>query len=76
MAPWIINGIDYQYRGGKKDIVYLEITSSYLSRLFGVPKRTINRWIQADKLDPTDLLDIIDKYNNREKLDYRRKKKE
>lgn len=54
--------------------ILVKIRYSTLARLFNCRKSTVMRWKKQGKLDPYSLEDIIDKYNNREKLDYRRKK--
>ena len=66
----------YQYRGGSKEHTHLEITYSVLANLYKVSIITVRRWVSRGKLDPSDLLDIIEKYNNRELLDKRRKQKD
>lgn len=67
-------GQEITYRGGGQPTVHLKITTPLLSRLFKCSERTIWRWIKLNRLDPSNLLDIIDKYNNPQHLDYRRKK--
>lgn len=61
----------YRFKGSKPK-VYQTITVPKLSILFKVSERTIKRWIQQKRLDPTDIMDIISKYNNRYLLDHRR----
>lgn len=63
----------HQYRGGSKKVVFCEITYAKLAVLFNVSVRTVRQWVYDNRLDPTNLEDIIDKYNNRYKLDRRRK---
>ena len=55
---------------------YLPITKYELAELFSVSYKTVEYWIAKEKLNPRDLEDIIDKYNNRWKLDKRRKVKD
>lgn len=64
---------DLCYRGGRKSTVFLKITVPCLASLFGACEETIRRWIRSDKINPTSLIDIIEKYNNRSLLDKRRK---
>ena len=49
------------------------VTYSKLATLFGCSHRTVRRWVQIGRLDPSNLLDIIDKYNNPDQLDHRKK---
>jgi hypothetical protein len=65
----------HQFHKNQKGGTYkkhLTVTSKVLATLFGRSIPTIRRWIRSRLIDPTDLLDIIDKYNNREKVDRRR----
>ncbi len=50
----------------------IKLKRSHLVKLFGVSKFTIDRWIRLKLLNPYSLEDIVDKYNNRYKLDKRR----
>ena len=68
-----VNGNVHQYRGGRKDEIFIEVTCSRLAELFNRNRRTIYRWIKENKLDPTNIIDIIDKFNNPHKLDRRRR---
>ena len=55
----------------RREKTLLKVTRSTLANLFGVSKYTIKRWVRAGLLNPRDLLDIIDKYLNRWKIDKR-----
>ena len=67
---------DYnRYRGGSKKTVLAEITYDMLATLFGVSTHTMRKYISNKKINPYSLQDIIEKYNNRELLD-RRKRQE
>lgn len=68
-----LNALNNRRKHGSKYKVYMKITVQSLSLLFGVSQRTISRWIQKGKLNPRSLKDIIDKYNDRSKLDYRKR---
>lgn len=59
-------------RAKRKEKIFCAITYTDLEKLFNANRRTIQRWIQRGTLDPTDILDIIDKYNNKWKLDRRK----
>ena len=63
----------HQYRGGSQPTVLYEITYAKLAVLFNVSVHTIKKWKYNNLLNPYSLEDIIDKYNNRYKLDRRRK---
>lgn len=49
----------------------LKVRTGELARLFKVSKFTLRRWIRDKKLNPDSILDIIDKYLNRWKIDKR-----
>ena len=53
--------------------VLLKVTYSELANLFKVSTHTVKKWTYLGKLDPSNLLDIIEKYNNSSMLDRRRK---
>lgn len=57
----------------KREKIWLKITYTVLERLFSARRETIEVWIRKGLLNPTNVLDIIDKYEHREKLDRRRK---
>jgi hypothetical protein len=57
----------------KRRVCLHKITIDDLTSLFKVAEPTVRRWIRLGRLDPSNLLDIIDKYNNRHLLDHRRK---
>ena len=59
-------------REKRKEKIFCAITYTDLERLFSTNRRTIQRWIQKGVLDPTDILDIIEKYNNPSLLDRRK----
>lgn len=65
--------MDFNWRGGRGQTVHLKITYTILANLFGVEINTVRHWVSKNKLDPSNLLDIIEKYNNRSLLDKRRK---
>ena len=50
---------------GRPEKTYKKITASVLAKLYGVSKYTIKVWIKNEKLDPSDLLDIIRLFNQR-----------
>jgi hypothetical protein len=60
-------------RNKRREKTFLEITYTDLEGLFHARRRTIQLWIARGLLDPTDILDIFDKYQHPEKLDRRRK---
>ena len=51
--------------------IHLKVTTTVLSKLFNKQPSTIRRWIREGRIDPTSIEDIIDKFNNPSKLDYR-----
>ena len=57
----------------KGERIFTRIQTSDLCNLYGCTPATLRRWIKRNKLDPGDLLDIIDKYLNKWKLDRRKK---
>ena len=59
-----------KYRGQR---VHLKITYSILAEVYGVSISAVKRWVYERLLDTSNLLDIIEKYNNRHLLDKRRK---
>jgi len=56
---------------GRPEKVYTKVTVSEIAHLFGVSKYTVKHWIWTGRLNPTSLIDIINKYNNRYLLDRR-----
>lgn len=58
---------------GKKPVVHISITTPVLAKLFNVKEYTVHNWIRNKRLDPSNLLDIIEKYNNPHLLDRRRR---
>ena len=52
---------------------YFSIGRPELAELFNVKPCTISKWIELKKINPFDIKDIIDKYNNRSLLDKRKK---
>jgi len=50
---------------------YLKVTPAELADLFNVSENVIRGWVHRKKLKVSSLRDIIDKYNNRHKLDGR-----
>lgn len=59
----------------KGEKIFLKIRTSTLCNLYKCSPDTLRRWVREDRFNPTDLLDIIDKYQNKWKLD-RRKRQE
>jgi len=59
----------------KGEKVWLRITYTHLEKLFSRDRMTISRWIADGRLDPTDIFDIIEKFNRPSLLDRRRKDK-
>lgn len=53
---------------------YWIYTTNDLALLFKRRPSTIRRWILEDKLNPSSLKDIVDKYNDKYLLDYSRGK--
>lgn len=79
MSVYDKDGNEHQYRGGRSlnsGQILLKVRYAHLARLFNCSNWTVKRWVRLKLLDPTSLLDIIDKYNNRWKLDGRRKRKD
>jgi len=66
-----LTGKTYQFQGGSKEKIWLRVRTSTLAKLFNVNKRTILRWIRLGLINPKDMLDIVNKYNNRHLLDRR-----
>ena len=63
--------MECSWRGGRGETTHAKITYSTLADLFGVRVNTVRMWVYKGKLDPSNLLDIIEKYNNRYMLDGR-----
>ena len=61
------------HQRNKRRKIYCKITKPQLADLFSVPESTITSWIQHKKFDPSNLKDIILKFNNRFLLDKRKK---
>ena len=72
-APnWKIGFDKRRYTGGSTK-VFLKVTTKELAELFEVTRRTIRRWVRLNRLDPTSLTDIVEKYNDPRALDKRKK---
>ena len=65
--------IKNRWTGGGSETTHLKITYSVLADLFDVKVDTVRKWVYYDKIDPSNLLDIIEKFNNRHLLDRRRR---
>ena len=59
----------------KNERIYIKIQTSELCELYKCTPDTLRRWVRLGRLDPTSLVDIVDKYNNRWKIDGRMKRK-
>lgn len=62
-------GVDQDPRNanqpGGSEHVHLRITVSVLADLFGVHKETVRRWIRNKTLNPCNLREILDYYQER-----------
>ena len=70
----IVNGKEVQYRGGRSEKIHIKLRTSDLCSLFNCSRDTLYRWIRLERLDATDIRDVIDKFNNPNQLDKRRRR--
>jgi hypothetical protein len=56
----------------KGERIFLKVRTSTLCELFNCSPDTLRRWIRERRLDPSSLIDIVEKYNNPHMLDHRR----
>lgn len=52
------SGRIHQYRGGRKEHVFIKVTYSELADLFDRSPRTIKRWVSENRFNPSSLRSI------------------
>ena len=57
----------------KRAGIRIRTSRKEIADIFGVKVSTVEAWVRRGAINLRDLVDIIDKYNNRHKLDKRRK---